>query len=59
VAASAEGYPFPSNLDRAQPVDGMAPPSQAEVVAAALAEGLPTEELVARLAAQAATTATH
>ena len=43
VAASAEGYPFPSNLDRAQPVDGMAPPSQAEVVAAALAEGLPTE----------------
>jgi ectoine hydroxylase-related dioxygenase (phytanoyl-CoA dioxygenase family) len=59
VAASAEGYPFPSNLDRAQPVDGMAPPSQAEVVAAALAEGLSTEELVARLAAQAATTATH
>lgn len=31
VAASAEGYPFPTNLDRDPPVDGLAPPSQADV----------------------------
>ena len=59
VAASAEGYPFPSNLDRAQPVGGMAPPSQAELVHEALAAGASTAELVERLAAQAATTQSH
>ncbi len=40
VAASAEGYPFPTNLDRDPPIDGLAPPSQADVVLAALAERL-------------------
>ena len=59
VAASAEGYPFPSNLDRAQPVGGMAPPSQADLVHAALAEGASTEDLAARLAEQAKTTRSH
>jgi len=39
VAASAEGYPFPTNLDSDPPVDGLAPPSQADVVRRALAEG--------------------
>ena len=29
IAASAEGYPFPTNLDRDQPIGGIAPPSQA------------------------------
>ncbi|MEO0357091.1 MAG: phytanoyl-CoA dioxygenase family protein [Pseudomonadota bacterium] len=29
IAASAEGYPFPTNLDRDPPVGGMAPKSQA------------------------------
>ena len=38
VAASAEGYPFPTNLDRDPPVDGLAPPSQADVVRRALRE---------------------
>jgi ectoine hydroxylase-related dioxygenase (phytanoyl-CoA dioxygenase family) len=38
VAASAEGYPFPTNLDRDPPVDGVAPPSQADVVRRALRE---------------------
>ena len=33
VAAAAEGYPFPTNLDLDQPVDGLTPPSQAEIVA--------------------------
>ena len=39
VAASAEGYAFPTNLDRDPPVDGLAPPSQADLVWQALAEG--------------------
>ena len=38
IAASAEGYAFPTNLDRDQPVDGLAPPTQAELVRQALAE---------------------
>ena len=39
VAAAAEGYPFPTNLDRDAPVDGLTPPSQAEIVHRALAAG--------------------
>ncbi|MFF8971030.1 phytanoyl-CoA dioxygenase family protein [Streptomyces sp. NPDC014995] len=38
VAASAEGYPFPTNLDSDPPVDGLAPPSQADTVRRALRE---------------------
>jgi ectoine hydroxylase-related dioxygenase (phytanoyl-CoA dioxygenase family) len=38
VAACAEGYPFPTNLDRDQPVAGLAPSSQAELVWNAVAE---------------------
>ncbi|CAL9369042.1 phytanoyl-CoA dioxygenase family protein [Streptomyces sp. Tu 3180] len=39
IAASAEGYPFPTDLDADPPVDGLAPPSQADVVRRALREG--------------------
>jgi ectoine hydroxylase-related dioxygenase (phytanoyl-CoA dioxygenase family) len=39
VAASAEGYAFPTNLDRDQPVGGLAPQTQAELVWQALGEG--------------------
>ncbi|MGW0417722.1 phytanoyl-CoA dioxygenase family protein [Streptomyces sp. NPDC003015] len=39
IAASAEGYPFPTNLDSDPPVDGLAPPSQSDLVRRALAEG--------------------
>jgi ectoine hydroxylase-related dioxygenase (phytanoyl-CoA dioxygenase family) len=39
VAATAEGYPFPTNLDLDPPVDGLAPPSQADTVWQAVAEG--------------------
>ncbi|MEU9449937.1 phytanoyl-CoA dioxygenase family protein [Streptomyces sp. NPDC048277] len=39
IAASAEGYPFPTNLDSDPPVDGMAPPSQADLLRRALREG--------------------
>jgi ectoine hydroxylase-related dioxygenase (phytanoyl-CoA dioxygenase family) len=53
VAASAEGYAFPTDLDRDQPVDGLSPPSQADVVAAALAEGWTPDRLRVELAAHA------
>jgi ectoine hydroxylase-related dioxygenase (phytanoyl-CoA dioxygenase family) len=59
VAASAEGYAFPTNLDRDQPIGGMAPPTQADVVARAVHEGLPGEELRRRLAAQAEARLSH
>ena len=59
VAASAEGYAFPTNLDRDQPVDGMAPSSQADVVLAALAEGVPADEMDHRLTEQAERTRSH
>lgn len=38
IAASAEGYSFPTNLDRDQPTDGLAPATQAELLALAVAE---------------------
>ncbi|MCI3275021.1 phytanoyl-CoA dioxygenase family protein [Streptomyces cylindrosporus] len=39
VAATAEGYPFPTNLDLDPPVDGLAPPSQADTLWQAVTEG--------------------
>lgn len=39
IAAAAEGYAFPTDLDRDPPVDGLAPPTQADLVRRALAEG--------------------
>jgi ectoine hydroxylase-related dioxygenase (phytanoyl-CoA dioxygenase family) len=39
VAASAEGYAFPTNLDRDQPVGGLAPQTQAELLWRALRDG--------------------
>ncbi|MBL7254251.1 phytanoyl-CoA dioxygenase family protein [Paractinoplanes lichenicola] len=38
IAASAEGYAFPANLDRDQPIDGLAPRTQADLVRQAVAE---------------------
>ncbi|MEM0907812.1 MAG: phytanoyl-CoA dioxygenase family protein [Pseudomonadota bacterium] len=38
VAATAEGYPFPANLDIDSPLTGMAPPSQQDVLRQALDE---------------------
>lgn len=53
IAASAEGYAFPANLDRDQPVDGLAPLTQAELVAGALARSLGEVEFADQLHAQA------
>jgi ectoine hydroxylase-related dioxygenase (phytanoyl-CoA dioxygenase family) len=38
IAASAEGYAFPTNLDLDQPIGGLAPQTQAALVRQALAE---------------------
>jgi ectoine hydroxylase-related dioxygenase (phytanoyl-CoA dioxygenase family) len=45
VNATAEGYPFPTNLDRDQPIGSLAPASQVDTVLTALADGLRPEEL--------------
>ena len=45
VASSAEGYPFPTNLDLDANVNGLTPLSQAEIVHQALAESWPPEQL--------------
>ncbi|MEY9996186.1 ectoine hydroxylase-related dioxygenase (phytanoyl-CoA dioxygenase family) [Streptomyces sp. V4I8] len=45
IAASAEGYPFPTNLDSDPPVAGLAPPSQADVIRRALRETWTPEAL--------------
>ena len=45
VAACAEGYAFPTNLDLDQPVDGLAPPSQADLMNRALDEDWTPEHL--------------
>lgn len=47
IAACAEGYPFPANLDIDSPLSGMAPPSQQDVMRQALAEGW-TQEVFAQ-----------
>lgn len=53
IAASAAGYPFPTSLDHDPPVDGLAPPSQADLVREALDEDRSAERLDAALRAAA------
>ena len=45
LRSAAEGYPFPTNLDRDPPVGGLAPRSQAAVVREALASGWTIDEV--------------
>ncbi len=52
VAASAEGYSFPTNLDRDPPVGGLAPKSQAALVMEALAGDWGQDRLFVALDAQ-------
>jgi ectoine hydroxylase-related dioxygenase (phytanoyl-CoA dioxygenase family) len=54
VAASAEGYAFPTNLDHDQPIGGLAPETQAELVWRALRSGWAPGALDTELTAQAA-----
>lgn len=39
IASAAEGYPFPTNLDLDQPIGGLTPLAQTELLHQALAEG--------------------
>ncbi len=59
IAASAEGYSFPTNLDLDQPVGGMAPQTQAELLRQAVAEQWSPEALDAALDARTARTRPH
>ncbi|MBP6997284.1 MAG: phytanoyl-CoA dioxygenase family protein [Phycicoccus sp.] len=59
VAASAEGYAFPTNLDRDQPVGGMSPSTQADLVRAALGARVSADELHETLSKNAFTRLSH
>jgi ectoine hydroxylase-related dioxygenase (phytanoyl-CoA dioxygenase family) len=54
IAAGAEGYSFPTNLDTDPPVGGLAPETQAALVARGLSEGWSAEAFEAALDAHAA-----
>lgn len=53
IAACAEGYAFPTNLDRDPPLGGLAPASPQDVMAKALREGWPAADFDAVARAQA------
>ncbi|WP_434711505.1 phytanoyl-CoA dioxygenase family protein [Rhizobium sp. YTUHZ045] len=53
VAACAEGYSFPTNLDRDPPLGGLAPKTQAQLMHEALREGWSDETFKVALAEQA------
>jgi len=52
VVATAEGYAFPTNLDRDQPIGSLAPPSQVDLVLAALGADHDSQLLDAALRGQ-------
>ena len=54
IAACAEGYSFPTNLDLDQPIDGLAPPTQADILGRAVAEGWSRQQLETELSAWSA-----
>ncbi len=53
IAASAEGYSFPTNLDRDPPKGGMAPKTQQDLMRQALKENWEPEVFVNEAEAQA------
>jgi ectoine hydroxylase-related dioxygenase (phytanoyl-CoA dioxygenase family) len=55
IAASAEGYAFPTNLDRDPPIGGLAPLSQQDLMRNALAQGTLPEQFNTLLQTQALT----
>ena len=59
IAACAEGYAFPTNLDRDQPTGGLAPQTQADLVRQALAEEWTRDAFESALDAQSARTRPH
>jgi ectoine hydroxylase-related dioxygenase (phytanoyl-CoA dioxygenase family) len=59
IAAAAEGYPFPTNLDRDQPIGGMTPDTQAELLWRAVGEDWAPDALRTALRAYAERHLTH
>lgn len=59
VTAAADGYAFPTNLDNDPPLDGLTPPSHADIMNEALAEGASADEFADRLAGLAARRRSH
>jgi ectoine hydroxylase-related dioxygenase (phytanoyl-CoA dioxygenase family) len=55
IAASAEGYAFPTNLDRDPPIGGLAPLSQQDLMRNALAQGTSPAQFTTLLQTQART----
>jgi ectoine hydroxylase-related dioxygenase (phytanoyl-CoA dioxygenase family) len=53
IASCAEGYSFPTNLDRDPPLGGLAPKTQAQLMREALAAGASEQDFRASLDAQA------
>ena len=53
IAACAEGYAFPTNLDHDPPLGGMAPMSQAAFMARAIADKMPAAAFAGALDAMA------
>ncbi|GAB92925.1 phytanoyl-CoA dioxygenase family protein [Gordonia rhizosphera] len=51
IAASAEGYPFPSNLDLDQPITGLTGESQAQLLTRAIADDFTPERFDRELSA--------
>ena len=49
IAACAEGYPYPVNLDLDQPVDGLAPRTQADILGRAVSEQWSRQQLETEL----------
>ena len=54
IAACAEGYSFPTNLDLDQPIEGLAPMTQAEILGQAVAQGWSQQRLEMELGAWSA-----
>lgn len=53
IGACAEGYPFPTNLDRDPPIGGLAPQSPQALMREAFLAGQPVTDFTATLMAQA------
>jgi len=59
IASSAEGYPFPTNLDRDANINGLTPVAQAELIHQALDEGWDVARMSGALDAYADRRRTH
>jgi ectoine hydroxylase-related dioxygenase (phytanoyl-CoA dioxygenase family) len=53
IAATADGYPFPTNLDSDPPLGGLAPPAQQDLLTQAVQEGWTKQKLTEALLSQA------